>query len=47
MDDGASFWVGDDTAAYAEALHLLGNGVVPQAAAVAFLTLYDRLHGPA
>lgn len=43
LDDGAAGWMGDDTS-YAEALHLLGNGVVPHAAACAFLTLFDRLH---
>jgi hypothetical protein len=36
--------VGGDPA-YAEALHLLGNGVVPQAAAYALLVLWERLHG--
>lgn len=46
VDDGTSIGVGIDTA-YADELHLLGNGVVPQAVALAFVILWDRLHGTA
>jgi site-specific DNA-cytosine methylase len=43
MDDGPTSGLGDGS--YADQLHLLGNGVVSQSAAVAFATLWGRLHG--
>lgn len=46
LDDGPADGMGDDPA-YADKLHLLGNGVVPYQAAVAFAILWDRLHGTA
>lgn len=45
VDDGAAAGMGADS--YADELHLLGNGVVPHAAAFAFSLLWDRLHGTA
>jgi hypothetical protein len=45
MDDGIAFGMVDS--AYADELHLLGNGVVSHAAAVAFVILWDRVHGSA
>jgi site-specific DNA-cytosine methylase len=47
VDDGASDGMGIDDTAHADQLHLLGNGVVSQAAAVAYLGLWERLHGAA
>lgn len=44
VDDGAT--AGVDDGSYADQLHLLGNGVVPHQAAVAFTVLWERLHGP-
>lgn len=44
VDDGGAS--GLDDSAYADQLHLLGNGVVPYQAAVAFTVLWERLHGP-
>ena len=43
VDDGSSERVGG--CSYADELHLLGNGVVSQAAAVAYLILSERLFG--
>jgi hypothetical protein len=43
LADGTATGVDFDT--YAEELHLLGNGVVPQQAAAAFALLWHRLHG--
>lgn len=44
VDDGTAIGMGGDPA-YADELHLLGNGVVWQAAAIAFAHLWRRLHG--
>lgn len=44
MDDGSAAGLGLDSS-YADQIHLLGNGVVAHAAAVAFVILWDRLHG--
>jgi C-5 cytosine-specific DNA methylase len=43
MDDGSSMWLGGDS--YTDELHLLGNGAAPQQCAVAFVLLWERLHG--
>jgi DNA (cytosine-5)-methyltransferase 1 len=45
VDDGAADPV--DASAWPDQIYVLGNGVVPQAAAVAFVTLWERLHGAA
>lgn len=42
MDDGTAHRLDRD---WADRLHALGNGVVPQAAAAAFAVLWERLHG--
>ena len=47
VDDGTTDGMGIDDPAYADKLHLLGNGAVPAAVGVAFTFLWDRLHGSA
>lgn len=48
LDDEPATGLGDgDDPAYADKLHLIGNGVVKTQAAVAFAYLWERLHGAA
>jgi hypothetical protein len=45
VDDGTAGRVELDDPAYADRLHLLGNGVVAEAAAIAYLILFERIVG--